>query len=254
MGRLDGKIALITGASSGIGAACARAFVGEGARVLLTDIADEPGQALAEELGEAAQYRHLNVVEREGWDAAIEALREQHGGLHVLVHNAGGGASADLEHCTLKQWRGVQALNVDSVFMGTQAALPLMKASGEPGSIVIMSSVAGLIGTPELVAYGAAKAAVRNLSKAIALHCARRGYPIRCNSVHPGFTDTPMVRGLASLSKDPARALEKLTKAAPLGRMGKTEEIAAMVLHLASDESGFITGAEMVIDGGLTAG
>jgi 3(or 17)beta-hydroxysteroid dehydrogenase len=169
------------------------------------------------------------------------------------VHNAGGGVAGDIERCTLSQWRSVQALNVESLLLGTQAALPRLRASAA-ASIVVVSSVAGLIGEPDLVAYGAAKGAARILSKSIALHCARRGYPIRCNSIHPGFTDTPMVRGLAELHRDPARALEKLSKVAPLGRLGRPEEVAALVVYLASDESGFVTGAELTIDGGLTAG
>lgn len=253
MGRLQSKIAMITGGASGIGAACARAFVREGAHVLVTDIQDQAGEALVAELGEAADYRHLDVTRREDWDAAVAALRERHGRLHVLVHNAGGGVVADIERCTLEQWREVQALNVESVFMGTQAALPLMRASEEPGSIVVVSSVAGLVGEPDLMAYGAAKAAVRLLSKSIALHCARRGDPIRCNSIHPSFTDTPMVRAMVGLSKDPDEALRRLAKTAPVGRLAEPEEIAAMVLYLASDESAFVTGAELVIDGGLTA-
>lgn len=253
MGRLDSKVALITGASSGIGAACARAFVREGALVVLTDVQVELGEAVAAELGEAASFLRLDVTRVEDWEATIETLAAVHDRLDVLVHNAGGGVVADLERCTLEQWRQVQQLNVDSVFMGTQAALPLMRESGQPGSIVVVSSVAGLVGEPDLMAYGAAKGAVRLLSKSIALHCARRGYPIRCNSIHPGFIDTPMVRGLAARSRDVDAAFERLTKVAPLGRLGTVEEVANLVLYLASDESSFVTGAEMVIDGGFTA-
>lgn len=254
MGRLDAKIALVTGAASGIGAACARAFVREGATVLLTDVAHEEGQRLADALGPAARFRRLDVVEPGDWDAALEAVRADHGRLDVLVHNAGGGVPHDdLEHLDLAQWRRVMALNVDSVLMGTQAALPLLRASGRPASIVIVSSVAGLIGTPDLVAYGAAKGAARMLSKSIALHCARAGDPIRCNSIHPGFCDTPMVRALAGQSRDPDKAWQRLCQAAPVGRLGTADEVAAMVVYLASDESGFTTGTELVLDGGLTA-
>lgn len=255
MGRLDDKISLVTGAASGLGAACARAFVREGATVLLTDVAEEAGQRLADELGPAASFRRLDVVQPAEWQATLEALRDAHGRLDVLVHNAGGGVPHDdLEQLSLEEWRYVQALNVDSVLMGTQAALPLLRASGQPASIVVVSSVAGLIGTPDLVAYGAAKGAARMLSKSIALHCARKGYPIRCNSIHPGFCDTPMVRALASQSSDPEKAWQRLSKAAPLGRLGTAEEVAALVVYLASDESGFMSGAELVLDGGLTAG
>lgn len=254
MGRLESKIALVTGAASGIGAACARAFVREGATVWLTDIQDDQGQALADELGEAARYRRLDVTDPGAWAEAAGALSEAHGRLDVLVHNAGGGVPRDdLEHLSLSQWRHVQALNVDSVLVGTQAALPLLRASAA-ASIVIVSSVAGLIGAPDLVAYGAAKGAVRMLSKSIALHCAHKGYPIRCNSIHPGFCDTPMVRALAGQSRDPEKAWQRLSQVAPLRRLGTPEEVAATVTHLASDESGFITGTELTIDGGLTSG
>lgn len=255
MGRLDDKIALVTGAASGIGAACARAFVREGATVLLTDIQDEPGEALAEELGSHARYRHLDVTSPAEWAATIDALRDEHGRLDALVHNAGGGVPADdLEHLSLDAWRHVQRLNVESVLVGTQAALPLLRASGQPASIVVVSSVAGLMGTPDLVSYGAAKGAVRMLSKSIALHCARRGEPIRCNSVHPGFCDTPLVRALAGQAHDPDKAWARLSNVAPLRRLGSPDEVAAMVVYLASDDSGFTTGAELVLDGGLTAG
>ncbi|MCH9686897.1 MAG: SDR family oxidoreductase, partial [Deltaproteobacteria bacterium] len=180
-------------------------------------------------------------------------IEQAHGHLDVLVHNAGGGLVADIETCNLDQWRKVQALNVESVFMGTQAALPLMRASGRSGSIVVVSSIAGLVGEPDLAAYGAAKGAVRVLSKTIALHCARRGDPIRCNSVHPGFTDTPMVQKMAERYPDPVKAHHKLSTLAPLRRLGTPQEVASLVLYLASDESGFVTGAEMVIDGGMTS-
>ena len=247
------KVALVTGAASGIGAATAARFCRDGMHVVLTDIADDAGAALVEKLGERATYRRLDVTSPEDWSATIDAVSDAHGRLDALVHNAGGGFSTDIETLTLQQWRAVFALNVESVVLGTQAALPLMRRSGDGGSIVIVSSVAGLIGVPQLPAYGAAKAAVRNLAKTIALHCAAKGDEIRCNSIHPGFTDTPLVEKLASLSKDPARAMDKLSQAAPLRRLGKVEEVAALVAHLASDDAAFITGAEFPIDGGLTA-
>ncbi len=246
------KVALVTGAASGIGAATAARLHQSGAHVVLTDIADDAGVSLAARLGERATYRRLDVTSSEDWAATIDAVSTAHGRLDVLVHNAGGGFSGDIESLTLPQWRAVFALNVESVVLGTQLALPLMRRSGEGGAIVIVSSVAGLIGVPELPAYGAAKAAVRNFAKTVALHCAAKGDGIRCNSIHPGFTDTPMVAALASLSKDPARAMQKLSQAAPLGRMGKVEEVASLIAYLASDDAAFITGAELPIDGGLT--
>ncbi len=253
MGRLSSKVALVTGAASGIGAACARAFVEHGATVLLTDISAQAGEALAAQLGDTARFASLDVTKRDQWTATIEWLDSTHGRLDVLVHNAGGGVVADIETCTLNQWRRVQALNVESVFMGTQAALPLMSTSSKAGSIINISSIAGIIGEPDLPAYGAAKAAVRVLSKTIALHCTRKGYPIRCNSVHPGFIDTPMVSDMAERYPDPARAHQRLASVAPIGRLGTPQEVANLVVYLASDESSFVTGAEMVIDGGTTS-
>lgn len=253
MSQSAARVALVTGAASGIGAATAARLHQSGTQVLLTDINEDAGTSLATQLGEGASFRRLDVTSGEDWKAAVDALGQSHGRLDVLVHNAGGGLGADLEAVTLQQWRGVFTLNVESVLLGTQAALPLMRRSGQGGSIVVVSSVAGLIGTPELPAYGAAKAAVRNLAKTIALHCAAQGDDIRCNSIHPSFTDTPMVRAFAGMADDPERAMEKVMKAAPLGRMGKVEEVASLIAYLASDGAAFITGAEFPIDGGMTA-
>ncbi len=252
MSTLDNKVALVTGAASGIGAATARSLAAKGARVVATDRDDDSGTALAA-ADDRIVYRHLDVTERDDWDRAVEHIGDAHGRLDIVVHNAGGGVFADLENTTIEQWRFVQRLNVESVLIGTQAALPLMRASGDGGSIVIISSVAGLIGVPDLAAYGAAKAAVRNLSKTIALHCARRDDGIRCNSVHPGFTDTPMVDGLIAAARDPERARQRLHKAAPLGRLGQVHEVAELVAYLASDAAAFVTGTEIPVDGGLTA-
>lgn len=253
MTALHNKVALITGAASGIGAATARLLVEQGATVWLTDITADAGESLATELGDRATFAALDVTEPDQWHTAVQAVRQRDGRLDTLVHNAGGGVFADLERTTLEQWRHVQRLNVESVFIGTQAALPLMRASGDGGSIVVVSSAAGLVGVPDLAAYGAAKAAVRNLSKTIALHCARKGDAIRCNSIHPAFTDTPMVAALAEQSPDPERAKKRLESAAPLGRLGTPHEVASLVAYLASDAAAFVTGTEVAIDGGLTA-
>lgn len=251
MARLAGKVALVTGAASGIGEATVRAFVDEGARVVVTDRNDEAGARVAADLGGAARYQHLDVTREDDWRAAIATVEAGEGRLDALVHNAGGGVLGSVEATSLDQWRFVQRLNVESVFLGTQAALPLMKASGA-GSIVVVSSVAGLVGDGDMAAYCAAKGAARMLSKSIALHLARTGTGLRCNSVHPSFVDTPLVAGLADAIPDP-RARERLEKAAPLRRLGEPAEVAAMIVYLASDESRFVTGSELVIDGGMTA-
>lgn len=241
----------MTGASKGIGAAVARAFVAEGARVWLADIDEPPGRALADELGDAATFVHLDVTDGDAWARAVASLEEQEGRLHLLVNNAGGGVLGDIESTDLDSWRFVQRLNVESVVLGIQRCLPLLKKQGDRGAIINLSSVAGLLGDPNMPAYCAAKGAVRLLTKSVALHCARRGYGTRVNSVHPSFIDTPLVRTLIDVGGPGAE--ERLTKAAPLRRLGRPEEVAGMVVYLASDEGRFVTGAELVIDGGMTA-
>jgi len=245
MNRVDGKVALVTGAASGIGRACAQRLAAEGARVVATDRNVETGEAAARELG--VTFATLDVTDGAAWERVVGALDR----LDILVNAAGVGIAGDIETATLEQWRFINAVNSEGVFLGCQAAIRVMKATG--GSIVNLSSVAGLIGDPDLPAYCASKGAVRLLTKSIALHCARKGYGIRCNSVHPSFIATPMLDGLVAGARDPVKARDKLEKAAPLGRTGQPEEVAALVLFLASDESRFITGSELVIDGGVTA-
>ena len=245
MGRVDGKIALVTGAASGIGRACARRLAAEGARVVLADRDRDNGEAAARELRQ--RFALLDVTEEADWARVVGELDR----LDVLVNAAGIGISGDIETTTLGDWRRVHAVNSEGVFLGCQAAIRLMKQTG--GSIINLSSVAGLIGDPGLAAYCASKGAVRLLTKSIALHVARKGYGIRCNSVHPSFVATPMVDALLVGTRDPAKARERLEHAAPLGRFAEPDEIASLVLYLASDESRFVTGAELVIDGGLTA-
>ncbi len=252
MGRLDGKHALITGAAKGIGEATARAFAREGAKVMLTDIDNDSGRRVAESLGDAASYQHLDVMAPDDWTAAVEAAERQFGQLQVLINNAGGGIQGGIEETDLEGFRFAHRLNVDSTFLGMKACLPLMKTSG-PSSIVNVSSVAGMVGAPNMLAYCSAKGAVRLLTKSAAMDFARRRYEIRCNSVHPAFTDTPLVDALVQTSPDRDKMKATLERNIPLRRLGRTDEIAAMIVFLASDESTFVTGAEMVVDGGLTA-
>ncbi|MGZ3450941.1 MAG: glucose 1-dehydrogenase [Polyangiales bacterium] len=249
MARAEGKVALVTGAASGIGKTCARVLANEGARVVLADRNDVDGKRAAEDLGAPHFFQLLDVTSEDAWKSAVDATVRAFGRLDILVNAAGIGVIGDVEHTSLEAWRFVQSVNVEGVFLGCKTALAVMKS----GSIVNVSSVAGLIGDAEMAAYCASKGAVRLLTKSIALHCARRGDGTRCNSVHPSFIDTPMVGSMIDFARDPEKMRTILTKAAPLGRLGEPEEVAAMVLYLASDESKFVTGAEFVIDGGLTA-
>lgn len=248
--RLAGKTALITGAASGLGAACARRFHAEGAQLVLSDI-DGPGvQTVANALGGTVWIVH-DVASEDDWSGAINLAAERFGRLDILVNNAGIGLFKNVETTTLDEWRHVQSINSDGVFLGCRAGVLAMKAAG--GSIVNVSSVAGLIGDANLAAYCASKGAVRLLTKSVALHCARRGYGIRCNSVHPSFADTPMVQSMISQARSPERMRAGLDQIAPLGRLATPDEVVAAMLFLASDESSYVNGAEMVVDGGMTA-
>lgn len=248
MGRVENKIAIVTGAASGIGKGCARRLVAEGARVVCTD-KDARGADVAAELG--ATFRQLDVTDEAAWQRAVDDTIREFGRLEILVNAAGVAVWGDIERTTLEQWRFVNQVNAEGTFLGCRAALGAMKATG--GSIVNISSVAGLVADADAPAYCASKGAVRLLTKSVALHAARRGYNVRCNSVHPSFIDTPMVDGVVAASRDPSKMRTLVEKAAPLGRLGDVDDVAAAVLYLASDESKFVTGAELVVDGGLTA-
>lgn len=258
MGRVSGKKALITGAAQGLGAAHAWMLAREGAKVLLTDINGEGAKATAEAInselgaGTAFAMRH-DVTSPEEWDAAIALAAEKMGGLSVLVNNAGVGVRGNIETCTLEEWHRGFAINVDSVFLGCQKALPLLRDS-QPASIVNISSIAGLIASDSMPGYNASKAAVWMLSKSVALYCAKRGWDIRCNSVHPTFVDTPILDDIsANANLEKSVVMSKLARQVPLGRVGVPDDIAAGVLYLASDESRFMTGAELKLDGGISA-
>ena len=250
--RLAGKVAFVTGAASGLGRAIAEAFVREGARVAIADVAEPPGAALARELGRAALFIHHDVTSEPGWVQALGEAARHFGALHILVNNAGIGTLGDVEHTSLEDWRQVQSVNLDGVFLGCKHAIAHLAAAGG-GSIINMSSVAGLIGVHNMAAYCASKGGVRLLTKSVAMHCARRRYGIRCNSIHPVFIATPMVDRMLATARDPAALRQALAGAIPLGRIGEPAEVAAMAVFLASDESSLVTGAEFVIDGGLSA-
>jgi NAD(P)-dependent dehydrogenase (short-subunit alcohol dehydrogenase family) len=191
------------------------------------------------------------VTSETQWQKAVATAEREFGGLNILVNNAGIGSMANVEDETLETWRKVHAVDLDSVFLGCKYAIPLIAGSGG-GSIINISSVSGIIAGHNLAAYNSAKAAVRHLSKSVALHCARKGNGIRCNSVHPAFIDTPILDGLAAPGGKDA-AITKLIRQIPLGRIGEPADVAFAVLYLASDESRFVTGSELVVDGGISA-
>jgi 3alpha(or 20beta)-hydroxysteroid dehydrogenase len=243
MGRLDGKVAIITGAARGQGAAEARLFAAEGAKVVLADILDEDGAKVAEEIGDAALYLHLDVADEAAWQATVKAAEEAFGPVSVLINNAGILHFQALHKTTLEDFDRVMRVNVHGVFLGMKTVTPSMVAAGG-GSIVNISSTAGLQGLPYLGAYVASKWAVRGLTKTAAIDLGHKG--IRVNSVHPGGIDTPMVAG----TNADAPFYQRL----PVSRMGSADEVAAAVLFLASDEASYIAGAELAVDGGATSG
>jgi NAD(P)-dependent dehydrogenase (short-subunit alcohol dehydrogenase family) len=255
MGRVEDKIALITGAAQGLGAETARLLVAEGASVVLTDINVDGARQTADEINaqdfDKAVAFEQDVSSESGWQRTIEATRGKFGGLNILVNNAGIGSIGSVEDETLETWQRVHDVDLNSVFLGCKYAIPLMVESGG-GSIVNVSSISGIIAAHNLAAYNSAKAAVRHLSKSVALHCAHERNNIRCNSVHPAFIDTPILDGLVG-GPDRDAALEKLGRQIPLGRVGQPEDVAFAVLYLASDESQFVTGSEIRIDGGISA-
>lgn len=255
-GRLAGKRALVTGAAQGIGAAVARAFVREGARVLMTDINADAVMRAAAEIEEEAGHgtavaTRLDVTDEQQWIAAVGTARDVLGGLSVLVNNAGIVLTGGVEELSLADWHRGMAVNCDSVFLGCKHALPLLRES-QPASIVNLSSIAGLIAAHNFANYNASKAAVWLLSKSIALDCARKGFDIRCNSVHPTFIRTPILSDLVGEGKDEESVLAKLRRQVPLGRLGEASEVADAVVYLASDESRFVTASELKIDGGIS--
>lgn len=257
-GRVAGKAALITGAAGGLGQAMARMMAREGAKVALTDLNLEGVQALADEInaahpGAAVAFAH-DVTDEAHWVSVVEQAVAAMGGLSVLVNNAGiGGSLVWAEQDTLENWRKVQAVNLESVMLGCKHALPHLRASGA-GSIVNISSVAGLAAAPGMGAYNATKAAVWMYTKTVALEAAKAGWNVRCNSVHPVFIRTPILDPFVAMSGgDEAAAHEKLARGIPLKRIGEPDDVAYCVLYLASDESKFLTGAEFKIDGGMLA-
>jgi 3(or 17)beta-hydroxysteroid dehydrogenase len=255
--RLEGKVALITGAAQGIGKSIAEVFAREGAQVVVTDVNDALGQAVAKEIN--GTYLHLDVRDEDEWQKVIGDTVQRYGKLTTLVNNAGitgfqeGFGPQDPEHASLKSWRAVTAVNLDGTFLGCKHAIQVMKQFSDC-SIINISSRSGLVGIPGAAAYAATKAAVRNHTKSVALYCCEHGYDIRCNSLHPAAILTPLWDPMLGTGQARDVKIAEIAKDIPMQRMGMPEDVAYAALFLASDESKYITGIELTIDGGLLAG
>lgn len=251
MRRLEGRIAFVTGGASGLGEAIVRAYVAQGASVVIADIDAAGGKALAAELGAAARFVPLDVTQEQQWIDAFATCER----VDVLVNNAGITTLGSIEDITLDQLRHELEVDVVGVFLGMKHVLPVMKdRTGAPGdgSIINMSSLSGVRASANLFAYNGAKAAVTLMTKSCALHFAQKGYRIRCNTIHPGAIHTPIIDKVLAQSADPDALYRSFVDVHPVGRLGRPEEIAAIAVYLASDESAFSTGAEFRVDGGAS--
>jgi NAD(P)-dependent dehydrogenase (short-subunit alcohol dehydrogenase family) len=256
MNRLAGKVALITGAAQGLGEAMARRMAEEGARLVLTDINAAGVAAVAASIGDAAAACPHDVTDPDQWAAAIAFAEVKFGGFHVLVNNAGIAGGSTVEATDFATWKRVHSVDLDSVFLGCKLALPVMartvRETGVRGSIINISSIAGVIAAHNSAAYNSAKAAVRHLTKSVALHCAKQRYGITCNSIHPVFIDTPILDGItAAMGRE--EGLAKLGRQIPLGAVGEPDDIAWAAVYLASDEAKMVTGHGLYVDGGISA-
>lgn len=255
MGRVEGKVAIVTGGAQGLGRAAADLLAQEGASVMLTDINEDTGCAVVKEItatGGQARFAVHDVSAEADWQRVIEETVSTMGRLDILVNNAGVALQKNVEDTSLEEWRRLMSVDLDGVFLGTRYAIGAMK-SAKAGSIINLSSIAGIVGEPGLAAYNAAKGGVRIFTKSAALHCGRIGSRIRVNSVHPAMVRTSLLNEYLDARPDPAATLAEMESRHPIGFLGEPSDIAYAVLYLASDESRWVTGSELVIDGGYTA-
>ena len=255
MSRVEGKVAIITGAASGLGFAAAQKLLEEGAKVMLSDINEEVINSMSERLSQFSQTQFStcihDVTNEDSWIELIDKTEKDFGKINVLVNSAGISLGADIVSTDFEIWKKVHEVNLDSVFLGCKYAIPKMSAHGH-GSIINISSISGIVAGWNTAAYNSSKAGVRLLSKSVALYCAKKGYDVRCNSLHPAFVNTPILDPLKqAFGAD--EAVAKLARQIPMNKIGDTDDVSYAILYLASDESKFMTGTEIVLDGGLSA-
>ena len=255
MSRVQGKVAIVTGAASGLGLASSKKLIQEGAKVILTDINREALAGTNERLKDFSETQfsteYLDVTSEESWQETIDKVELDFGKINVLVNSAGISLGSDVVSTDYEVWKKVHQVNLDSVFLGCKYIIPRLAANG-PGSIVNLSSISGIVAGWNTAAYNSSKAGVRLLTKSVALYCAKKGYDVRCNSIHPAFVDTPILNPIKQAFGED-EAVKKLARQIPMNKIGDTDDVAYAVLYLASDESKFMTGTELVLDGGLSA-
>ena len=255
MSRVEGKVAIITGAASGLGYAAAVKLMSEGAKVMLSDINDEMLNTMPERLKDFSETQFEtfvhDVTDEQAWIDLIEKTESEFGKINILINSAGISLGADIVSTEFDVWKKVHQVNLDSVFLGCKYAIPIMSKSGL-GSIINISSISGIVAGWNTAAYNSSKAGVRLLSKSVALYCAKKGYDVRCNSVHPAFVNTPILDPIKQ-AFCAEEAVAKLARQIPMNKIGDTDDVSYAILYLASDESKFMTGTEIVLDGGLSA-